>query len=64
MACLLPKETRSPVSSEEEVQAVKFLLEAHIQSPESVQHAPLWVRNPTSPMVGSGENYTYHDLHI
>lgn len=64
MAYLLPKETRSPVSSEEEGQAVKFHLEAHIQSTESVQHASLWVRNPTSPIVGSGENYTYHDLHV
>lgn len=64
MVYFLPKETRSPVSSEEEGWAVKFHLEAHIDSTEWVQHASLRVWNPTSPIVGGGENYTYHNLHV
>lgn len=64
VAYLLPQETRSPMSSEEEGWAVKFHLEAHIHSTESVQHASLWVRNPTSPIVGGGENYMYHSLYV
>lgn len=55
MVYILPKETRRPVSSEEEGQAMKSHLETHMLSTEAIQNNPLG-ENPASFVLRGCEN--------